>query len=274
MLKIFVDSGSSIKQDEKEQYGVEIIPLRYLLGETEYQDGIDLTIDEFYDKLINEKLFPKTSLPYLDELEERVTRFTNEGHDVLIISISSGISGTFNAFTTLFAENKKVRVVDSWSAVGGIKILVEEANKMKDRPLDEIVERLNNLKSRIKVLAIPENLDYLCKGGRLSKKEWLLGSILNIKPVITITEGNVKVDAKKIGLKNSMKYIAEFLEKTCDENFSIVPSYTYNDENLKKLIEMTNDKFHKQMISFDNLDPVIACHWGPNAFGYIYITKE
>ena len=131
MLKIFVDSGSSIKQDEKEQYGVEIIPLRYLLGETEYQDGIDLTIDEFYDKLINEKLFPKTSLPYLDELEERVTRFTNEGHDVLIISISSGISGTFNAFTTLFAENKKVRVVDSWSAVGGIKILVEEANKMK-----------------------------------------------------------------------------------------------------------------------------------------------
>lgn len=278
MLKIFVDSGSSIKQEEKEKYGVEIIPLRYLMGDEEYQDGIDLSIEHFYEKLINEKLFPKTSLPYLDELEKRVTAYTENGDDVIIISISSGISGTFNAFKALFAENKKVRVIDSLTAVGGIRILVEEANKMKDKPLDEIVEKLSTLIPKIKVQAIPENLDYLCKGGRLSKKEWLLGSILNIKPIISLSGGenggNVKVDAKKIGLKAAMKFIVEELEKNCDENYSIVPSYTYDDSNLKKLIEMTNKKFHKQMIEFDNLDPVIACHWGPNAFGYIYVTKE
>ncbi len=278
MIKIFVDSGSSIKQDEKEKFGVEIIPLRYLMGDDEYQDGLDITIDEFYKKLINEKLFPKTSLPYLDELEQKVTACTEAGDDVIIISISSGISGTYNAFQTLFAENKKVRVIDSLTAVGGIKILVQEINKMKDKSLDEIVEKLSTIIPRIKVSAIPETLDYLCRGGRLSKKEWLLGSILNIKPIISLSGGenggSVKVDAKKIGLKAAMKYIVEELEKNCDENFPIVPSYTYNDNNLKKLIEMTNEKHHKQMIEFDNLDPVIACHWGPNAFGYIYVTKE
>ncbi len=274
MIKVFVDTGSSIKQEEKEELGVELIPLRYLLGDNEYEDGVDITIEEFYKYLIEEKLFPKTSLPFLDKLEEKVTALTNEGHDVIILSISSGISGTYNAFKTLFSENDKVKVIDTLSAVGGVRILVHEINKYKDKGIDFVVEKVNKLIPRLKILAIPETLDYLYKGGRLSKKDWLLGSILNIKPVIGV-EGGVKVAAKKIGLKNAMKFISQSLvDMKCDENYPIVPSYTYNDENLKKLIEMTDEKYHKQMIAFDNLDPVIACHWGPNAFGYIFVTKE
>jgi len=72
-----------------------------------------------------------------------------------------------------------------------------------------------------------------------------------------------------------MKYITQSLvDDGCDENYPIVPSYTYTDTNLKALIKMTDAKYHKQMIEFDNLDPAIACHWGPNAFGFIYVTKE
>ena len=274
MLKVFVDSGSSIKQDEKERYGVEILPLRYLLGENEYQDGIDLTIDEFYEKLIKEKLFPKTSLPYLVEFESTVNNLTKSGDDVIIITISSGLSGTHSAIKTLFDGNDKVAVIDSLTAVGGIRILVEEINKYRNQSLDFVVEKINALIPRIKVVAIPETLDYLFKGGRLSKKDWFLGSMLNIKPVISLPGGNVKVLAKKIGLRNAMKAIAQGISEDCDENYSIVPSYTYNDTNLQTLIKMTDEKFHKQMTEFDNLDPVIACHWGPNAFGFIYVTKE
>ncbi len=275
MLKIFVDSGSSIKQDEKEKYGVEILPLRYLMGDNEYQDGIDLTIDEFYKLLIEEKLFPKTSLPYLVEFETTVNNLTKNGDDVIIISISSGISGTYSAFKTMFEGNDKVAVIDSLTAVGGVKIIVNEINKYKDQPLDFIVDKVNALIPRIKVMAIPETLDYLLKGGRLSKKDWLLGSMLNIKPIISLPNGNVKVLAKKIGLKAAMKFITQSLiDDECDENYPIVPSYTYNDSNLKTLIKMTDEKYHKQMTEFDNLDPVIACHWGPNAFGFIYVTKE
>lgn len=274
MLRVFVDSGSSIKQEEKEKYNVEIIPLRFSLGEKEYLDGIDLSIDEFYDKLINKKLFPKTSLPNLVELEERVNNFTTKGDEVIIITISSGISGTFNAIKNLFVENDKVYVVDSLSAVGGIKIIVEEINRNRNQSTKIILEKLNKLISRIKIMAIPETLDYLFKGGRLSKKEWLIGSILKIKPIISIINGNVKVLSKKIGIKNSMKYVCDGLSlNECDTSYPIIPSYTYNRENVDLLISMTDEKYKKYMTDYDNLDPVIAAHWGPNAFGYIFVGK-
>ena len=275
MIRIFVDSCSSIKQTEKEKYGVEIIPLRYLMGEVEYRDDIDLSIDEFYKLMIEEKLFPKTSLPELSELETKVNSFTENGDDVLIITLSSNLSGTYSTISTLFGENKKVAVIDSLTAVGGMRILVEEAIKNKDKPLSEIVEILNALVPRIKILAIPETLAYLHRGGRLSKADYLLGSILSIKPVISLPNGSVKVLAKKIGLKASMSYIANCLKTMkCDKNYPIIPSYTYKPNNLEKLIEMTDKAFHPQMTEFDNLDPVIACHWGPNAFGYIFVSKE
>lgn len=273
MLRVFVDSASSIKQDEKEKYGVEIVPLRYLMGDVEYRDGIDLSIDEFYEKLINEKLFPKTSLPNLIELNEQVKIFTEQGDDVLILTISSGISGTYSAIATMFEDNDKVRVVDTLTAVGGIRILVEEVNKYRDNPIDFIVEKINKLIPKIKILAIPETLDYLFKGGRLSKKEWLLGKVFNIKPIISFKKGKVCVEAKKIGLKSAMRHIASYINEHCDNNYSIIPSYTYNKENVDRLVEITDKKYHSKMLEYDNLDPAIACHWGPNAFGYLFVTK-
>lgn len=91
MIKVFVDSGSSIKQNEKELYNVEIIPLKILLGEKEYLDGIDLTNDVFYDYLENSKVFPKTSLPQLDVLEDEVTKLTNEGFGICLNYIERGV---------------------------------------------------------------------------------------------------------------------------------------------------------------------------------------
>ena len=113
MLRILVDSGSSIKQEEKEQYGVEILPLHITLGNQEYSDGIDLSMDVFYKALIDEKLFPTTSLPSLGDAEELVNGYTQQGDDVIVLTISSGISGTYNTLEMLFADNPKVRVIDS-----------------------------------------------------------------------------------------------------------------------------------------------------------------
>lgn len=275
MLRIIVDSGSSIKQDEKEKYNVDIIPLRYMMGDEEYLDGIDLSIDEFYKLLIEHKHFPKTSLPNLEELKAMVDGYVSAGDDVIVVTISSKISGTHSAISKMFEEYKTVRVVDSLSAVGGIKLIVKEINKMRDKSLDEIVERLEKFIPRIRIFAIPETLHYLLKGGRLSKKEWLLGTMLNIKPIITIKEGFVKVASKAIGIKKAMKTVVELLKKhKCDKNYAIIPSYTYNKENLDKLLEMTDDEYKSQMIEYDNLDPVIASHWGPNAFGYIFVGDE
>ena len=275
MIKLLVDSGSSIKADELDKYGIELIPLKILLGDKEYlDDGKDLTMDVFYDFLMNSKTFPKTSLPSLVDVEKRVNEITKTD-EVIILTISSGISSTYNTFKTMFEDNKKVKVIDSMCSVGGMRLIVDLINRNKDKSLDEIEQLVKDFIPHIRIMAIPETLHYLLKGGRLSKTEWLIGSILQIKPTIGFKNGKVKVVNKTRGIKKGMKEIIDALDELeVDENYDIVASYTYDDTNLKELIEMTPDKYKPLIRSYDNLDPAIAAHWGPNAFGYIFVSKK
>lgn len=275
MLRVFVDSGSSIKQKEKETYGVEIIPLRLLINDIEYNDGVNLDTNDFYDYLINEKKVPKTSLPSMYEWEEKINAYTNNGDDVIIVTISSKISGTYNYIKMLFEENKKVKVIDSLIAVGGMRLIVDEINKNKEKSLDEIEEILKDFIPRIKCLAVPETLDYLVLNGRLSKPAWLVGTLLGVKPIITFKDGKVIAETKKRGLKHAVEYIAKSLEElNCDESYGIIASYTYDKTNLERLISATPEKYAKTISIYDDISPAIASHWGPNAFGYLFVCKK
>lgn len=276
MRRIFVDSGSSIKIDELEKYNVELIPLKILIGDKEYfDDGIDLTIEKFYNLIENEDEFPKTSLPRLDLVEERVKQYTDNGDEVIIITISSKISGENNALKLLFEENKKVLVLDSKCAVGGIRLIVDFLNRNKDIPFNQIEKRVEEFIPKIQIMAIPETLRNLLRGGRLSKTEWLLGSILQIKPTIGFKDGKVRVLSKNRGIKKAMKEVVSMLEELdCDTSYDIIASYTFNKVNVDELVSMTPDKFKEAIRVYDNLDPAIAVHWGPNAFGYVFVSKK
>lgn len=276
MRRIFVDSGSSIKKEELAKYNVELIPLKILIGDKEYfDDGEDLPLDKFYALLASEKQFPKTSLPSLDTVEKMVTKYTDQGDEVIIITISSKISGTNNSFNILFEDNDKVMVVDSLIAVGGIRFIVELLNKNQDKSFAELKPILDEFIPRLHVMAIPETLYYLQKGGRLSKTEWLLGSILQIKPTIGFKDGKVKVIAKNRGLKKAMADVIEQVKAVgVDPDYDIIAAYTHNRDNVMQLIEMSPDEIKNKVKIFDDLDPAIACHWGPNAFGYVFVSKK
>lgn len=274
MLRIIVDSGSSIKQEEKDRYQVDILPIHVQIGEESFLDGVDLDINEFYERLGRTKEFPKTSLPSLEDAQNLAEHYTKAGDEVLFITISSEISGTYQALRMLFAENPKVTVFDSRMAVGGIRFLVEEARRYEQEPMEVIVDKLNRLIPRIVVAAIPETLDYLLAGGRLSRAEWMVGTLLSIKPVVGIQGGKVSVLAKKRGLKQSKNYIAELVKaEQCDPAYGIVASYTYDKKNIDEVVEMTDPKYREMITAYDNLIPSIACHWGPNAFGYIFVKS-
>lgn len=274
MLRIIVDSGSSIKQEEKDRYQVDILPIHVQMGEESFLDGVDLDIDEFYERLGRTKEFPKTSLPSLEDAQNLAEHYTKAGDDVLFITISSEISGTYQALRMLFAENPKVTVFDSRLAVGGIRFLVEEARRYEQEPMEVIVDKLNRLIPRIVVAAIPETLDYLLAGGRLSRAEWMVGTLLAIKPVVGIQDGKVSVLAKKRGLKQSKNYIAELVrDEQCDPAYGIVASYTYDKKNIDEVVAMTAPEYREMITAYDNLIPSIACHWGPNAFGYIFVKS-
>lgn len=275
MIRLFVDSGSSIKQSEKEKLNVEILPLRILLGDKEYLDDIDLDIDTFYDLLVNKKLFPKTSLPPLDEADEKIENYTAQGDEVIIITISSGISGTYDTIKAHYSQNPRVHVVDSKSAVGGIRILVNEVNKHRNDDINTVLNAIYDLIPRIKIFAIPETLTYLHRGGRLSRTECIVGSILQLKPIITFREGKVRVAEKAIGLPKSKIALIRTLEKYgCDTSYPIVPAYTHETRNLDDIVNRLDPKYKGALLEYDNLDPAIACHWGPGAFGLIFVSSK
>lgn len=273
MIKIFVDSASSIRKAEAEKLGIELISIRLLLNNIDYEDG-NLDIDSFYKVLLATKEFPKTSLPNLLNIEDRIREELDKGNEVLVITLSSKISGSNSAIKSLFDEDDKVYVYDSMAAVGAERILVYEALKYKDtKSMAEIIKILDDLRPRIVTAAIPETLEYLHRGGRLSKSEYLLGSVLHIKPVIGFKDGGVHLIAKKLGLNKAKAYLKEVL-KEADLNYPIVPSYTYRNDNLEDVIKTLDEKTKASMIEEDNLSPSIATHWGPNAFGFIFVKKN
>lgn len=275
MLRIIVDSGSSIKQSEKEKLGVDILPLQILFDNDEYEDGIDLEMDLFYHKLIDEAKFPKTSLPKMDYAEKLVDEYTKNGDDILFIAFSSELSGTYNVLSNLFRDHKNVRVVDSKNAVGGIRLLVLEALKYKDESLDIVYNKVENLKQRLRILAVPETLTYLLRGGRLSKKEWLLGTIIAIKPIISLIDGKAKVISKKRGLKNAMKHISELMDEyKVDLNYPIIAEYSYNISNVTELESYLKPEYKENISYYDEIATAVACHWGPNAFGLVFVEQE
>lgn len=275
MIRIFTDSGSSIKLSECESLGVTVIPLTMYFGDKEYRDGEELTTEDFYGKLINERLFPRTSLPSLAECEEKVRKCTEKGDTVIFLTLSSGLSGTYSAIKGLFSDDPQVHVVDTKTAVGGIRILVEEINKRIEEPVEDILKSVYELIPRIKVIAVPETLEYLHRGGRLSKSEWRLGEVLGIKPLLGFEDGKVKVFGKVRGVKKAARALADKLDEWgCDTAYSIVPSYTYNKKNMELLVSCTDEKYLPAMGAPDDLDHAIACHWGPGAFGYIFVGKE
>lgn len=154
---------------------------------------------------------------------------------------------------------------------------MEEVNKYREKSMHFVEQKLLELIPRIKVVAVPETLAYLQRGGRLSKTAFVIGSMLRLKPLISLDSksGKVEVLGKALGKKAALFEVANTLKKLdCDESYSIVPSYTYDASNLDKLISLTDDKYKSAMTDYDNLDPAIACHWGPCAYGYIFVSKS
>ncbi len=276
MIRLIVDTSCSIKANELSEYRIDgLIPLKILLNGKEYTDDT-IDIDSYWKEFLASSEFPKTSLPNLVEAEEKVLSYTDNGDDVIVMTISSFLSGENNALHMLFDENPHVRIIDSLGCVGMLRILISDViNKYRDSlSIDEVVKKVTDFIPRLKVAAVPETLEYLYKGGRLSKLEYIAGSILSIKPILNIENGKIKSFAKKIGLRKAKRYLLELLTEEADLNYPIVPSYSYNDENLVDIINQASNEIKSKLTVEDNLIPSIASHWGPNCFGFIYVVKE
>lgn len=281
-IKILVDSASDIDLEEAKKLNIEMISMEIGFGEDIFLDGVNLSYRQFYEKLIESSEIPKTSLINEFRFDEVFNRLIEEGFEVLCITMSSKLSGTFNAAQKASEKyNGKVQVVDSLNVCVAERLLVLLALRLieKNLSLQEIVNELNNKKHNIHLLALLNTLKYLQKGGRISAVKAFAGEIMNIKPVIAIVDGEVKLIGKAMGSKKGNNLLNQLIEKSGGIDFELPYATAYsglNDDLLQKYL--IDSKFiwenHTDKVPTYNIGSTIGTHAGPGAIAVAFYGKK
>ena len=277
-IRIITDSASDMVDSKRSD--VTFLPLRVIFGDTEYRDGIDITRKEFYEKLVEGDEIPKTSQITPFEFGEAIKATREAGEDVLVITLSSKLSGTYQSAAVAASEyDEGVAVVDSANVSVGEYILVEYAIRLKDegRSLSEIVTELEKAKEKIHVIALLDTLEYLKKGGRISKAAAFAGGLLSIKPVIAVENGEVVVLGKARGSKQGNNYLKEQIKKAGGVDYSMpyVLGYSGLDDSLLQKYISDSEELWKD--NTDKLDIIlvggaIGTHAGPGAIAVAFYS--
>lgn len=271
MIAIITDSSSNITQEEACKLGVTVLPLTIIFGTEEYRDGIDIDSAKFYKKLTTGKDFPHTAQLTEAQVEEAIVATRKKADEVLILPISSALSGSYDRCVKVAERYEGVYAYDGKCTTVMLKMLTLIAAKNADKPAKEVINILSDYRSRIKLYAALNTLEYLGKGGRISKTMATLGNALKIKPVVTLNDqGEVELVSKQVGINKSIAYIAEQVKKDeIDYNEPIIAIYSMTQENCERLIEKIGSPYSEK----SEICAVIATHIGPHAAGFVYVKK-
>ncbi len=278
MIRILVDSSADYTAEEAKKHDLELVSINITMNGKNYHDGVDLTRDEFYDLLVSSEEFPMTAQPSPQEFLDIFEDAKEKGDQLIYLSLSSGLSGTFQSATLAksMAEYDEIYLVDTLSATRAIRLMAEYACKLREEGNDAatIAEKLEEFKSRVVILAAVDTLEYLQKGGRLSKAAAAVGELANLKPLITVTqEGKIGVPGKALGRNKAISTLVKMVtEKDIDATFPIYSIYSLGEENSEKF-EQKLGKEGVRVTKRLQLGSTIGCHIGPGAYGVIFVTK-
>ena len=276
-VKILVDSTFDFTVQQLAELDMAVVRLRVHFGDEEFIDGLSMTPRQFYERLIESDTLPTTSQAALAEFEQEFERLTSQGHDVVALTISSALSGTYQSAMIAAADYPgRVRVVDTQSATLGAQILALYAHRLADegRGMDEVAGLVEEVKSRVHLIALLDTLEYLKRGGRISGAAALAGGILSIKPVITLRDGAVAVIGKARGSKNAGNLLSQMIEKYgVDFSMPYALGYTgLSDATLLKYKEDSSRLWvgHTDDLPIMAIGSVIGTHAGPGALGVAF----
>ncbi len=279
-IKIVIDSASDIDLKEAEALGVTLIPMEIQFGDEKYEDGVNLTHEQFFEKLIESAELPKTSQINPYTFEEKFAPLVEEGHEVIAITISSKLSGTFrNAQTAAKKFGNQVTVVDSLNASIGERLLCQYALRLIEdgKSAQEIVSLLNEAKKKINLIAVLDTLKYLKKGGRIGALTAFAGEMLSIKPVIGIIDGAVKLIGKAIGSKKGNNLLNTLVrEKGIDFTMPYGVIWSGLDDSM--LLKYLKDSEHLWRYQTDSvpsypIGSTIGTHIGPGGIGVAFFAE-
>lgn len=277
-VKIIVDSTVDLTPAVKEQ--VKVVPLSVRFGDQEYQDGITITAEKFYEMLVNSEQLPTTSQPTPAAFEDAYREAVEAGHEVVCITIASKLSGTYQSATIAADEFPgKVFVVDSRTAAIGAGILTEYALQLVEQGLsgEQILQELMEKRKKVRLFAIVDTLEYLKKGGRLSSTVAFVGGLLNLKPIICVDEdGTITVPGKARGMKNAFTQLTQLCSQFGgpDHDMPAMLGYTGgSDENLCKYMA-ENTQMWAPDTEKTIVGSAIGVHVGPGAVAAAFFSVE
>ncbi len=275
-VKIVTDTTSNITIEEAKELNISLLGIGITFSEFNFIDQYELSTKDFYDKLLNVNDFPKTNQLSLKEIIDVYEDAKDNDEEVLTLFLSSKLSGTHSTAYAAGIDYDNIYNVDTLQTAGALRILVLEACKLRDLGYSakDIKQSLDILKTKIRTYAILDTLEYLYKGGRLSRASMVIGEALKLKPAIFINEGKVEVLAKARGNKNIVKKVVDIiLQDEIDHNYPVYYLYTTGDKNAQTFMRETSFISEESDLLNLNITGAVGAHVGPNATGLIYVYK-
>ena len=276
--RIIVDSTADLLPEIKAR--VHVVPLTVLFGDEQYIDGVTIDHKTFYEKLVESDVLPSTSQATPAAFGIEMKKARDAGEEAVVITISSKLSGTYQSATIAAEDYPNVRVVDSGTGAIGGGILAERALQLADegRSAADIAAILEEEKKKICIVALVDTLEYLKKGGRISKTVALAGTMLNIKPVLAVEDGEIRMLGKARGSKQGNNLLVQEIEKAGGVDFSrpVLLGYTgLSDAMLLKYIDDSRHIWQEglQHVRYTLIGSVIGTHAGPGAVAVAFFKK-
>lgn len=278
-IRIIADSTCYLPQEYINKYKVSIASLNVLINDKSYRET-DLSNDWFYNEMAKSQIIPTSSQPSIEELYSTVESLVKDDHDIVGIFLSSDMSGTFstsNLVKNMILENypnAKIVMLDSRSNCmqSGFAVLEAAKAASENKSLDEVVSIAKNVIENSKFIFVPDTLDYLKKGGRIGGAAALFGSLLQIKPILTVEDGKTTVFTK---VRTKKKAIDKIVNTVLEQNLKtpikgIIVHHINCESEGQELADRLKSKLGLDNVKIQSIGPIIGLHVGPGSIGVAY----
>ncbi|MFR3766545.1 MAG: DegV family protein [Blautia sp.] len=278
-MMIITDSASDITEKEAEEMDIRLVWLKTKFSDGDFPMKTEEDFCHFFDKLAEEKDLPMTSQPSPEEYLEFFEEAKSKGEEVLVLTLSSGLSGTINAanLAKQMSEYDKIWIIDSEQAIITQRFLVQKAVELRKegKTTEDIVEILEDLKKRVTVCGMLDTLTYLRKGGRIPAALAVVGNMLHIKPVIELKDKTLTMLGKARGRSGGMKYLwKEFESYDIDREEPVYFGYTSDREIGEKFMMDTVEKYGLKNYKLYPVGGIIGTHVGPACVAISFVKKS
>jgi DegV family protein with EDD domain len=278
---IVIDGTASLPPDLVQAHDVRWLPLYVILNDQRYVGGVELTTEQFYERIKAKGVIPETSQPTIQDCLDVYQSAIRDGHsDLLVLTIATELSGTYSVAATTAEQvgGARIEVVDSRSLAGGISLIATAAGRLRDRggSFDDAVALARRMAGKVDLLASTDTLEYLRRSGRVSGGAALFGTLLSVKPILEVKDGVVRPIDKVRTRDKAVARLRELIAQRTPDGTRIHACmlHTNDPERARTLGEWVQERYHCVEYFLAEAGPVIAARTGPGVIGLCWYTEE